>query len=128
MQKVIIIGIGGFIGAITRYGICGIAQTQIRSGSLPYGTLFVNLIGCFIFGIISYFAESGRILNPTTRAFMLTGFLGALTTFSTFSNETVNLFRDGAIHLSVINIALNLIPGITFLILGQKIAFLVSNL
>lgn len=128
MNKIIFIGIGGFIGAVMRFSICEIVQNNLNTNSLPYGTLLVNLLGCFLIGILSYLAESGGFLDPTIHSFLLTGFLGALTTFSTFSSDTVNLFRDGALHLSLLNIFLNLIPGIFFVVLGRKLAVLTSNL
>lgn len=127
MEKIIFIGIGGFFGAIMRFGICEIVKNQIKIGSLPYETLLVNLLGCFMFGFISHLAESGGIIKPTMLAFLLTGFLGALTTFSTFSSDTVNLLREGAMVLSLHNISFNLILGIMFVVIGQKIAILISN-
>ena len=101
----IIIGMGGFFGAISRFLIASYVQNI--SGSLfPVGTLTVNVLGSFIIGFAAMlFAQ---IVEPEYKAFIITGFLGALTTFSTFSLENVSMIQDGDYAKVALNIILNL--------------------
>ena len=101
---VLFVGAGGFFGAIARYLIA--MQVQKLSGILfPIGTLSVNVLGSFIIGFMAmYFSQT---IQPEYKAFVITGFLGALTTFSTFSLENVTMLQDGEIGKVAINIALN---------------------
>ncbi len=98
------IGSGGFLGAISRYLVATYTQ-KLFGGFFPVGTLCVNVLGSFIIGFASlYFAET---IQPEYKAFVITGFLGALTTFSTFSLENVTMIQDGEFTKALINIALN---------------------
>ncbi len=99
------IGLGGFFGAISRFLIAGGVQ-KLFGGFFPVGTLSVNLIGSFIIGIAALWFE--QIVAPEYRAFFITGFLGALTTFSTFSYETTMLIEQSAYMKAFLNMALNL--------------------
>ncbi len=99
------IGLGGFLGAISRFLIAGGVQ-KLFGGFFPVGTLSVNLIGSFIIGIAALWFE--QIVAPEYRAFFITGFLGALTTFSTFSYETTMLIEQSAYMKAFLNMALNL--------------------
>ncbi len=100
----LIIGMGGFLGAILRFVIAGYLQQA--SGSLfPVGTLSVNVLGSFIIGFAAmYFSQ---VIEPEYKAFVVTGFLGALTTFSTFSWENVTMLQDGDYTKVALNIFLN---------------------
>jgi fluoride exporter len=93
MKIILLIGIGSFIGGIFRYLLSLFIQNKFLS-AFPFGTLTVNIIGCFLIGIIFGLSERGNI-TMEWRLFLVTGFLGGFTTFSSFSNETVALFRDG---------------------------------
>jgi CrcB protein len=120
--KLCIIGLGGFTGAVARYLVSGWAQ--YRSGSIifPVGTLAVNLIGCFIIGVFSCLIETRSFFSVETRSFLLIGFLGAFTTFSTFGNETLTLVRDGRFDLAALNAGLQVTGGIMLVWLGRIIA------
>jgi CrcB protein len=109
MGKLVYIGAGGFIGAVLRYLISSYIQDVSKSTGIPYGTLAVNVLGSFIIGVLFFLIESKGAFSPQTRAFVLVGMLGALTTFSTFSIETLNLLMDGAIPQAVINLTANII-------------------
>jgi CrcB protein len=90
----IIIGTGGFIGSIARYLSQQFFQKHFPS-SFPFGTLWVNLTGCFIIGFIYGLSEKGNLLTPEWRLFLATGICGGFTTFSTFAFENIGLLRDG---------------------------------
>lgn len=106
----IYIGIGGFFGAISRYLIAGFMQKSFDT-LFPIGTLSVNVLGSFIIGFMAmYFSQ---VIAPEYKALVITGFLGALTTFSTFSLENVNMLQDGNYLKVSINITLNVILTIS---------------
>ncbi len=125
MQRILIIGIGGFIGAIMRYAVSGWVQSWSGSVQFPYGTLAVNGIGCLLIGFLSYLAETRGFITPELRSFLVVGILGAFTTFSTFSNETVNLLRDSENLLSLMNVAAHLLIGLSAVWIGRQVAFLI---
>ncbi|HEQ71709.1 MAG TPA: fluoride efflux transporter CrcB, partial [Spirochaetia bacterium] len=93
----------------------------------PWGTLVVNLAGSFLLGFIYQWAEEA-VVDPMFKNFLTVGFLGALTTFSTYSLETVSLFRDGAIRGGVINLLASTGGGIACLVLGIVAARCVQRL
>ena len=116
------VSMGGLIGAVLRYIISGYIQQITRSASFPFGTLTVNLLGCFIIGLLSQLVESYGILSADTRALLLPGILGGLTTFSTFGNETMNLFRGAESLLAFANIGANVILGLGAVWAGRVLA------
>lgn len=95
MKIILAIGIGSCLGGISRYLLSQFIQNKFLS-AFPFGTLTVNIIGCFFIGIIFGLSEKGNV-TMLWRLFLVTGFLGGFTTFSSFSNETVGLLRDGQI-------------------------------
>ncbi len=121
MQNLLLIGLGGFMGALLRYGVSGFIQSWSKSINFPYGTLVVNLLGCLLIGILSQVGEVRGVISPEARYFIFIGLLGAFTTFSTFGNDTVSLFRDGENLLSYINIGLHLVLGLSAVWLGQSL-------
>jgi CrcB protein len=121
MLKLIYIGTGGFLGAISRYLISKWVESRWES-ILPYGTLAVNIIGSFFLGfLMTIFLERG-ITQPELRVGITTGFLGALTTFSTFGYETVMLLGEKDFLLASINVLTNLLLGLTAVIIGIILA------
>jgi CrcB protein len=121
MTNYFIIGIGGFVGAVARYFIAlWIGQRWGRT--FPLGTFVVNISGCFLIGLImSWFAEKFMV-SPQVRLFLVVGFLGAYTTFSTFEYETGNLVKDGEWSIALANVLLSVIAGFVALKLGELIA------
>src|SRR5207302_3948870 len=109
MAKMFLAGIGGFVGTILRYSVSGLVQDLSRSIDFPYGTLAVNLIGCLAIGFLSQLAETHGVFTAETRTLIFIGLLGGFTTFSAFSNETINLWRDGENFLAAANIAAHLV-------------------
>lgn len=109
------IGAGGFFGAISRFLIADNVQ-KLYGGFFPLGTLSVNVLGSFIIGFAAmFFAQT---VTPEYKAFVITGFLGALTTFSTFSLENVNLLQDGEFTRFGLNIFLNVTLSISATLLA----------
>ena len=93
-STILFIGLGGFIGTVSRFLLAKAVQSSILS-SFPYGTLAVNLIGSFFIGLLYGISERGVLINPELRLFLTVGICGGFTTFSTFSAESFYLLRDG---------------------------------
>lgn len=127
MRNLILVGLGGFLGAILRFSVSDLVQNWFRSVSFPSGTLVVNLLGCFVLGGLSHAAELRGLMSAEARAFMFIGLLGAFTTFSTFGNDTVSLIRKGEQVISLLNIGLHLGLGLTAVWLGQTLVSLVGK-
>lgn len=109
MLKVFLAGAGGFIGSALRYSVSGVVQNFSRSIDFPYGTLAVNFLGCLAIGFLSQLAETRGYFTAETRTLVFIGVLGGFTTFSAFSNETMNLWREGETLLSTVNVAAHLV-------------------
>ncbi|WP_456426304.1 fluoride efflux transporter CrcB [Desulfurobacterium sp.] len=110
------VGIGGFLGAISRFLIAGFVQ-KLTGSTFPFGTLTVNVLGSFIIGILAMLFKD--IITPEWKGLFITGFLGALTTFSSFSYETVALIQDGLVLQGIMNIALNVFLCLTATVTGM---------
>jgi CrcB protein len=117
MKKVALVMCGGGLGAASRYTISLLAA-KAWGVQFPWGTLVVNLIGCFLIGLLFALADRVRLLTPDTRLLLITGYLGALTTFSTFSLETVNAGRLGMPLQPLLNILANNLGGLTLTFFG----------
>ncbi len=118
MMKILLVMAGGSLGALSRYGL-SLFAVKLFGTKFPYGTLIVNLLGCFLIGLAFALADRGLgIMNPSMRLFFMTGYLGALTTFSTFGLETVNAFREGRYIVSTANILTNNVIGLALVFLG----------
>ena len=105
-QRVLWIGFAGALGTLARYGLSNFVQS-VTGGHLPWGTMFVNVVGCFLFGLVFTLADERAMLSDDTRLIILGGFMGAFTTFSTFSLETLNLLNAGEMHKALLNIFLS---------------------
>lgn len=116
MRIVLLIGAGSFIGGAGRYLLSQFVQSKFLS-AFPYGTFSVNIIGCFFIGIIFAFSDKGNI-SQDWRLFLATGILGGFTTFSSFSNETVGLLRDGQYGYASLYITTSIILGLLATFLG----------
>lgn len=122
MREVLLVGGGGFIGAVLRYAVGGLVQAASRSSALPYGTLFVNVSGCLALGLLSQLADTRGIFTPEVRLLLFAGVLGAYTTFSTFGNDTLRLFNAGTPLLALANIGAQLGLGLGAVWLGHSAA------
>lgn len=107
----LLIGFGGFIGSICRYYSQQLISKFFLS-TFPYGTLAVNIAGCFFVGLVFGFADKGNVLSPEWRMFLATGFCGGFTTFSTFSYESTQLINNGEYLYLALYISASVIVGI----------------
>jgi len=121
MTNLLVIGVGGFIGAILRYLISGYFY-NLYGNKFPYGTLAVNIIGCLILGFFITLAEGKFIVSPQMKSFVAIGLLGAFTTFSTFSFETLVLLQRELYISAFLNIFISISAGLLAVWLGIILA------
>jgi CrcB protein len=110
MREMLWVGLGGFVGANARYLLGGWVATRFGS-AFPYGTLVINVTGSFVLGLIAGTLE-GHTLPPAVRLALAIGFVGAYTTFSTWTYETVRLIQSGSWLLAILNTAGSLFIGL----------------
>jgi len=110
------VGLGGFFGALSRFLISGFAQ-KLAGTTFPVGTLTVNVLGSFLIGFLVLLFEN--LIAPEWKAFFVTGFLGALTTFSTFSYETIVFIQEGLWIKALLNVLLNVLFCLFATLLGM---------
>ena len=120
MQKLLNLTIGGTAGTVARYLLAG-AVYRICGTAFPYGTLVVNLSGCFILGFLASLAEKKFALNADLRLLLMIGFCGAFTTFSTFIFETDGLLKNGQAARAFTNIFVSVIFGFILFRVGSLI-------
>jgi CrcB protein len=123
--NILFVGLGGALGSIARYLVSSWVQTAVKSINFPFGTLTVNLVGCFVIGFLAQLAEARGVFTSEARAFVFIGILGGFTTFSSFGNETLNLARGGEMWNALANIGLNVVVGLFAVWLGRTMAYLI---
>jgi CrcB protein len=119
-QKCALIALAGAAGTLARFGLAGLVQ-RLGGIAFPWGTWTVNLLGCFAFGVVWTLAEERLLISGQTRFIVLTGFMGAFTTFSTFAFETADLMRDGSWCLAAGNVLGQNVLGIAGVLLGLAV-------
>ncbi|HOO62292.1 MAG TPA: CrcB family protein [Synergistaceae bacterium] len=124
-QKFLFIALGGGLGALARYSLGGFLQ-RLGESNFPWGTFGVNMAGCFLFGLLWALSEKYLFLNGSARLFLLTGFMGAFTTFSTFIFETGQLLSGGELFLALMNTGLQIFLGIGLFFAGIFLGRLLS--
>lgn len=110
--RVILIGCGGFIGAVLRYGLGGLVQSRSGLSTFPYGTLTVNLVGCLLMGTFAGLVDARQLFSPEFRMFALIGLLGGFTTYSTFGYEAFAMLRDGESARAALYVGLHVALGL----------------
>jgi len=108
LKALIFIAIGGAAGAVLRYG-ASLSVYSLLGRGFPYGTLFVNVSGSLLMGLLSVIMLERFNIGPEWRAAVLVGVLGSFTTFSTFSIETLNLLEQGDVMRAMTNIVLSVL-------------------
>lgn len=122
LANLLFIALGGGIGSVSRY-LLSVGIQRLANGFLfPFGTFSVNLLGCFLIGLLAGLAEYKGMFTPELRALLLVGFLGGFTTFSTFGYESVQLIRDGEFMLAGLNVVGQVILGLVGVWLGFVLA------
>ncbi|MBR9727145.1 fluoride efflux transporter CrcB [Shewanella intestini] len=121
MINVLFVALGGSIGAVMRY-LISLFMLQVFGTSFPFGTLVVNLLGSFLMGIVYALGQLSH-LSPELKSMVGVGLLGALTTFSTFSNETLLLMQQGEWMKGFLNVLLNVSLCLVMVYLGQLLIF-----
>ena len=117
-----LVGTGGFIGAIARYGISGLVQRSAALSSFPYGTLAVNMLGCLLIGIAVGLVDSRQVFGPDFKLFAVVGLLGGFTTWSTFGYETLTLLRDAEYLRATANVTIHIMLGLVLVWAGYALA------
>ncbi|MDX2479335.1 MAG: fluoride efflux transporter CrcB [Desulfuromusa sp.] len=115
------IGIFGGLGCVARYLASGWVY-QLVDRNFPYGTLFVNIVGSFLLGLLMVFGLRSTLFSPEIRMGLAVGFMGGFTTFSTFSYETLRLLEDGSFWQAGVNVLLNIVLCLLFALLGVLVA------
>jgi fluoride exporter len=120
-MKILLVMAGGSLGALSRYAV-SLWAAKLLGTRFPWGTLTVNLSGCFLIGLVLAWAERGlSIMNPSMRLFFMTGFLGGLTTFSSYGLETANAMRAGSHLVTIANVLSNNVIGTALVFLGMLV-------
>jgi CrcB protein len=120
IKNLLFIGLGGSLGSIARY-LCQRWFNETYPHPFPWGTFVVNITGCFLIGLIYAASEKTSVLSPQTRLFLITGFCGGFTTFSTFAFENMTLLRSGDNIYFIIYALLSVVLGIAGVFAGVAI-------
>jgi fluoride exporter len=119
--RLTLIAISGAVGTLARYCLQGLVQ--IRAGTtFPYGTLLVNLTGCFLLGLIGQFTLNRMVISPDWRAAIAIGFFGGYTTFSSFGWETAKMLEDGEWARATAYVAASVVAGLLLSVAGIRLA------
>jgi CrcB protein len=121
MLRLIYIGLAGAGGTLMRYWLSESIAKRFGE-TFPIGTLVVNLIGCFLAGLLFYLLLDRELVSPVVRTVVLIGLLGGFTTFSAFGLQTFTLMRDGAVGLALLNIGLSNVGGLMMVWVGYSVA------
>jgi CrcB protein len=121
LEGVLFVALGGGIGSVARYLVSLWAAGRFGA-DFPYGTLIVNVAGCFIIGLFMVLVTERFMLSAHLRLLVTTGFLGGLTTFSSFSFETFSLIQDGSWASAACNVIANLVTGFLATWFGAMVA------
>jgi CrcB protein len=123
VSNVVLVFLGGGIGAAARYWLQGLAYQKLSS-DFPYGTLLVNVIGCIFIGFLMSSMEERFLVQPSLRVFLTIGVLGGFTTFSSFSFETIAMLRDG----QLLHAAANVVVSVGVCLVGTWIGMALGKL
>ena len=119
--RLVLIAIFGAIGTLARYGLQGFVQVR-TGGTFPYGTLLVNLTGCFMLGLIGQFTMNRMVISPDWRVAIAVGFFGGYTTFSSFGWETAKMLEDGEWLPATTYVAASVVVGLMLSVVGIRLA------
>ena len=118
--KLVMVAVGGAVGALCRYGLCGLVS-WLYEPQLKLGTIVVNLVGCFLMGVAVSLVHGRLEISDSVKILVMTGFLGAFTTFSTYTLESVSYIEQGKYALALWNIVISTVISLPLLIAGMKV-------
>ncbi len=125
MKLVLLVGLAGALGTLTRYGV-GVWAGKALGTTFPYSTLVVNVVGCFLIALVAQLALSTTWVSSNLRVTLMTGFMGGLTTYSSFNFETTTLLRARSIAEAAVNVGVTLVvcfgAGLLGLVVARKLA------
>ncbi len=119
-KLILLVGAGGFIGSVARF-LGSRYITENFLSSFPFGTMTVNIIGCFLIGVFYGMSERGSLMSEEWRVFLTVGFCGGFTTFSSFASENLTLLRDGAFVYFLLYTGLSVFLGLAATFLGNAL-------
>ena len=119
MTNILLVGAGGFIGSVLRYLVSGYVQQSTHRLDFPFGTLTVNIVGCFVIGLLAQFGEKYGTFSNESRSLLVIGLLGGFTTFSSFGNDTFQLARQDFMTNAILNVGANVSLGLFAVWLGH---------
>ena len=117
-MEILLVGFGGFLGAISRY-VVYVLEKSVLASRFPIATFSINILGCFLAGVLVSIVEKGSPLSRQVILIGSIGFLGSFTTFSAFSVETLQLAKSGSVLAAVVNVTSNIVFGILAVYSGR---------
>jgi CrcB protein len=126
MLQTLLIGVLGLVGTLARYGLQGVVQ-RASHGTFPYGTLAVNVLGCFAVGFIATWTLERTGASPLWRSALMVGFCGGFTTFSALAYETFELARAGDVGRGALNLTLHAVLGLIAVWGGHAAAMRIAS-
>lgn len=127
LLNTLLVGIGGFLGAIARYQFGGWVMHHTMQARFPWSTFAVNVAGCFVIGALSAMAEKFGMIGPSARLFLFTGILGGFTTFSAFGLETAYLLRRGETAVAAAYVGGSVLVGLAALWIAFRLVCLLQR-
>ena len=125
MIKLLLIGFAGFVGTLSRYWLSDVVARKYGE-TFPFGTLAVNLVGCFLIGLLVYVVQERYLVSHNVRGIIFIGLLGGFTTFSTLGLQTFTLLQNNQIALATLNVAASNVLGLFLVWAGYTLAKVVS--
>lgn len=125
MQQVLYVGLAGLVGTLFRYGLASLVARHAGE-RFPFGTLAVNVLGCFLAGLLLFLLEERLNFDPTIHAVVMVGFLGGFTTFSSFGLQTFILLREGQVLFALLNMLASNALGLLTVVAGYGVGKLIS--
>jgi CrcB protein len=121
LKAILLVALGGAIGSVARFKLSGWVLQQATNWRFPLGTFVVNVIGCFIAGVLAGMAVKQDVFTPDARVFLFTGLLGGFTTFSAFGLETLLLLKRGEAGVAFANAVASVVVGLVVAWLGYEL-------
>ena len=125
MINIFLVGLGGAFGAMARYGVAWLAALFFHQSLLPYDTMIINILGCFLIGLLVGLGQSKWLFSPETYLLLSVGFLGGFTTFSTFAFEAFHLIAEKHLMLAFLDVVFQTFIGIAAVWFGYVLAVVV---